>query len=247
MKAFGQSMAIGKMLLRPALREPFSLVLVSLLPLSFILIFYLVGGRSLSDQALLGTLVVFASNVGVVQLPQICVTHRYWGLQDMFVASPVGPLAYASGIGLSRLIYVAPALALLLVVMVSKGAIPLSALPSVLLVLLACWLMGIFLGFALTALVPNVYKISMFANAAGLLLSVLPPVYYPLDLVTESMRWLPLLVPTTHAAQLLRLSCHMAESTATMQALHWLYLWGIILACGLLVARKLSWQEKEST
>jgi ABC-2 type transport system permease protein len=213
--------AIAALTLKPNARQPLFIVLISLLPLSFFLVFWLIGGRALSQHALYGIIVVFATNAGVISLPQIAVSYRTSRLQEMYVASPVGPGLYALGIGLSRFFF---------------------ALPPILLVLGA--FTGIMAGFAISLLVPDIYLISSVANLLGLLLTVIPPVYYPLALVPAGLRWLPLLTPTANAAQLLRVLGGAAVSSPAMFATHWLILLGEGTACAFVVFRRMSWQER---
>jgi ABC-2 type transport system permease protein len=235
--------AITLLFLRPALRQPVLTLLVSTLPVSFIVIFRVIGGANLSRHALFGSLIVFATNVGVVSMPQLAVAFREKSLQDMFVASPVPPLLYASGMGLSRLSWVAPGLAILMGVLVATGGMPASALPAVIAVVLVTWFMGIMIGFTIATVAESPQMVSIIANLVGMLFTVLPPVYYPLELLPGPWRWLALIMPTAHAAQLVRVAGGLATTTPAMLALHWTALLGFTAACLVFTVKKAQWRR----
>jgi ABC-2 type transport system permease protein len=236
--------AIAALTLKPNARQPLFIVLISLLPLSFFLVFRLIGGRELSQHALYGIIVVFATNAGVISLPQIAVSYRTSRLQEMYVASPVGPGLYALGIGLSRLLFALPPIVLVLGLLVAGGGMRPASLPLAAAVVACTAFTGIMAGFAIALLVPDIYLISSVANMLGLLLTVIPPVYYPLALVPAGLRWLPLLTPTANAAQLLRVLGGAAASSPGLLAAHWAILLGEGAICAFVVFRRMRWQER---
>jgi ABC-2 type transport system permease protein len=231
------------MFLRPALRQPVITLVVSMLPISFIVIFRLIGGSELSRHALFGSLIVFATNVGIVSMPQLAVSYRERSLQDMFVASPVSPLLYAAGMGLSRLAWVAPGLVILTAMLVATGGLSARELPGVVLVVLVTWFTGTMIGFTLATAVESPYMVGVIANLLGMLFTVLPPVYYPLKYVPGAWQWLPMVLPTTNAAQLVRIAGGVAESTPLMMAVHWTILLGFALVCTVVTVRKAQWRR----
>lgn len=243
MSALTRLSAVTLMFLRPALRSPMVTLLVSMLPISFILIFQVIGGAELSRHALYGSLIVFATNVGIVSMPQLAVTYRVRSLQDMFVSSPVSPLLYAGGMGLSRLAWVAPGLAILLGILVATGGVGAAELPGVLAVVLVTWFTGIMIGFTVATMVESPYMVGVVANLMGMLFSVLPPVYYPLELIPAAWRWLPMVLPTTNAAQLVRVAGGLAETTPGMLALHWAILLAFAVACAAFTVSRARWRQ----
>lgn len=243
MRYLSRLLAITMMFLRPAVRTPMLTILVSMLPISFIVIFRLIGGRQLSQHAIYGTLIVFATNVGIVSMPQLAIGYQIRRLRDMFVASPVGPLMYAAGMGLSRLAWAGPGLVIIIGVLVVTGGMPLAQVPSVIAVLLVTWFTGIMIGFFVSTLLPSQRMIGMVANLMGMLFSVLPPVYYPLDFVPQAWRWLPMLVPTANAAQLVRVAGGISTTSPGMIALHWIIMLAFAVGCGLVTVYKAHWRE----
>lgn len=235
--------AVSLMFLRPALRSPLVTLLVSTLPISFIVIFQIIGGSELSRHALYGSLIVFSTNVGIVSMPQLANTYKNRSLQDMFVASPVGPMTYAGGMGLSRLGWVAPGLAILIFALVMTGSLAVSSIPAVVLVVLVTWFTGIMIGFTTATVFDSPQTVGVVANMLGMLFSVLPPVYYPLAMIPEAWRWLPMIVPTTHAAQLVRVAGGLAEASPAMQVLHWTVLILFAFACAVVTVKRAHWRQ----
>lgn len=243
MKTLNRLAAMTLMFLRPALRSPLLTLLVSMLPISFIVIFQMIGGAELSRHALYGSLIVFSTNVGIVSLPQLANAYKNRSLQDMFVASPVSPMLYAAGMGLSRLAWVAPGLAILIGALVYTGGLTLASVPGVLLVVVVTWFTGTMIGFSTATLFDSPQTVGMVANMLGMLFSVLPPVYYPLELIPPAWRWLPMVLPTTNAAQLVRVAGGLAETTPVMLAVHWTILFAFAFACGIFTFRKAHWRQ----
>jgi ABC-type multidrug transport system permease subunit len=131
-----------------------------------------------------------------------------------------------------------------LFVLTFNGAMPVSGLPAVLVVIAATWFTGVVIGFALSGAVSDIFVIGQVANIAGLVFTVIPPVYYPLAMLPVPWQWVAMIVPTTNAAQLIRLAGGVAETTPVMVALHWtiLFLW--VAAAGFTVVRTSRWQER---
>ena len=238
-----RTFALTMLVLKPVLRHPVSTILVSVMPLSFIVIFGLIGGKELSLHALYGTLVAFATNVGVISLPQLVRTWEIRRLKDIFVASPLGPFEYAFGMGLSRLLWVAPGLILVTGVIIFMGGFGLHSAPAVMGVILVIFITGILIGFTVATMIKELQLIGPIANMMGLLMTTLAPVYYPLSYVPEGWQWLPMIVPTTHAAELVRHAGGMVEVTAGRLWLHWgvILVWGVIAV--VLVTRKAEWRQ----
>lgn len=244
MNALRRTFAVAALTLKPSLRQPLFIVLVSVLPLSLLVMFQVIGGAGLGQHALYGMIIVFATNAGVISLPQITVTYRNSHLQEMYVASPVGPGMYALGLGLSRLLFALPPILVILGVLTVRGGMAVSALPLALLVVFCTSFCGVMIGFTLSLVVPNVYMISTVANLTGLVLTVLPPVYYPLAMIPASWRWLAMLAPTVNAAELLRIYGGVSFSSPGMTLLHWTILSVETFACGTIVFRRMKWQER---
>jgi ABC-type polysaccharide/polyol phosphate export permease len=122
----------------------------------------------------------------------------------MFVTSPAGPITYAIGIALSRLIPGAISAILFLAVMLYVGYIEPSMLLITFLLVECSDILGAMLGFLVASYFPNPQHIGGIAALLGFLMTMVPPVLYPLDLLPPFAQYLMGILPPTHAAHLLR-------------------------------------------
>lgn len=200
-----QMLAVAALLTRGSLRQPLVYVSIVSIPLSYFLLMTLLEGVKLGLHALLGAAVAFGFNAGVVSLPQIVLMYRFRRLQEMMLAGPVSPLIYLVGVAVSRLFFMAPGLLALILVLAWIGGMALHQLLVIMLLMLLSWFIGSLLGFVLASMWENPVTVSSAANMAGLLMILLPPVYYPADLLPASLRWLVTIIPTANIAQLMRM------------------------------------------
>lgn len=243
MKAIKETLAIAIMLSIPTIRNPLWHFTISIIPMSIFFIFWLIGGISLGQHALFGALVVFSINAGIVSLPQIAVSLKYSKIQQMFVASPVHPVTYALGIAISRLLYVAPPLVILLVILIVSSLLSFSVIPWVIIIILAIWFTGSMLGFTIATYFENMVYISSIANLLGLLLNLVPPVYYPLEIIPDNFQWFALVFPTVNAAQLIKSAGNVIEISPMRIVLHFGIIIVYCLISIIIVIFKSKWRE----
>lgn len=238
-----RAMGVYYMQCRVAFRNWWVYIAVSLLPASYYLVFYLIGGMALSGHVLYGSLVALTLNVGVVSLPQFLVLARNRRLQEMMVASPVRPLEYMFGFALSRLVFSLPGLGVILALLFAFGGLPVRSLPAILAVLMATWLVGSMIGFTLGTYVTSLSAVGSLANLAGFLLMLIPPVLYPATLLAGVWRTVALLLPSSSAAFLVRAAAGLQAATPGEILLTTAVLAAYLAGCAALVAVKSRWRE----
>ena len=244
MKALCQTTALAKMLTIPVLRNPFAYAFMFLFPGMFLYLYWLIGGMNLGKHVLFGSLVGSTMNSGIVSLPQKVLEYRLRKLQDMYVASPVNQVVYLFGHGLSRLLYALPGTLIFIIILVSAGYMPIRALPSTIVVLLLSWASGCAIGFTLTTYVTNAAQMSAVANALGLLILLIPPVLYPLELIQPRWRWAALMLPSSSAAQLMKIESGISFLNGEPYVLIcWSVLGLYVVLSLLIVIKKSRWRE----
>lgn len=243
MRALRQIGALALLMSRGNLRQPLVYVAMAAFPASYFLVLSLLGGVKLGRHALLGALVAFAVNAGIVSLPQLALAYRVRRLQDMFVASPVSPVTYALGMAVSRLVYAAPPLVIVFVLLATVSGISLWHLAAVIPLTLLAWLTGSLLGFAAAARWENPMTVATASNMLGVLLVMLPPVYYPLDLLPPAVRWIALAIPTANVAELLRLVAGLVTTTPLQLGVQIALLVACLLLCLWMTAVGSRWRE----
>ena len=243
-KKMSQILAIAEMLALPQLRRPVTYILILAIPAMFLYLFWLVGGMRLGRHVLFGSLIAIPLNAGIIALPQSIVTYKFRKLQDMYVASPVTQFVYLMGNALARLLFAVPGVLFIGGILLWGRYMPFSAIPTTIVVLLICWAVGCALGFMIAMYVTNVMVVSEISSLLALVLVMLPPVSYPLELVGANWRWLALMVPSASAAQLIKVASGASQINGSVYVFTE---WAVLLGSGLLflwlALTKSSWRE----
>lgn len=157
------------------------------------------GAEDLVGTRLMTGSLVFALGLMTVNnLAQVMLNERFNNTLKLVITSPVHPISYAAGIvGFSLLLGMLTAAAVLsfspvvgIDIHLSWWLVPVLALTSLSLtgmgVVIATW--------APTAEVGN-----LLANMAGIIVTMLSPVYFPIERMPEALRWVARFSPYTHA------------------------------------------------
>ena len=184
-------------------RQPLILLLlglVSSLPLFFIMVY----GADI-NQGLVGAMTSTISFIGLTAAIQDVAYDRFLKMREMMVAMPVHPLSYALGVGLAPLIVATPGLIFFGAISLWIGALTLPSLFWTSAVLVLCWATMSSIGFLISTYLQKAppYVLGNIANVLGLLLSFIPPVYYPEE-VLGAFSWTSTIFPTSNAVSLIR-------------------------------------------
>jgi ABC-2 type transport system permease protein len=98
------------------------------------------------------------------------------------------------------------------------------------------------IGFFLSTYVLNTRSAFLTVSLISIILSVLPPVFYPLQLIPASFRWVAELVPTTHASVLVQSSVGLSSIPGQV-LLSWVALPAFTVVFLLLALFKAKWRE----
>lgn len=152
--------------------------------------------------ALLGAMVYSAFLIGQRVLNEAAYVRIDHKLNELYHASPLSPESYF--VGMSTGILVAYLPTVMIFVAVLQIVHPLSPLAwgFVALVLLAVWALSATIGYVVSTLFRDMRAIWPWASLLTNLFGILPPVFYPLDLVPEGWRAVALVVPTSSGAAL---------------------------------------------
>jgi len=96
----------------------------SLLPIMLLFLFWLVGGMDLGKHVFVGWLVSLGASGGITWLPQKIIHYKVYRLQEVFVAAPVHPLSYMTGLGVQALLYSLPVWGFVLPIMYVLELLP---------------------------------------------------------------------------------------------------------------------------
>ena len=186
----------------PLWRSPLLMAAVFLTPFSFLFFLFVIAPHALFPYGVVGGVLFTALFTGNGMLNDCAYLRLERQLQQVFVASPVSPLAYILGMALSELAFALPAMTLFLVILFLIQPIGVLAALGIVGLLLLTWLMATSLGFFISTLFSQLREIWPIGTLVFSLLSIIPPVFYPATEIPAPWRWVAFVAPSTFAAQL---------------------------------------------
>ena len=186
----------------PLWRSPLLIAAVFLTPFSFLFFLWVIAPHALFPVGVVGGVLFTALFTGNGMLNDCAYLRLERQLQQVFVASPVHPVAYVLGMALSELAFSVPATALFLGILVAVHPIGAAAFTALIGVVLLTWLMATTLGFFISTLFSQLREIWPIGTLVFSTLSVLPPIFYPITEIPSAWRWVAFLAPSTFAGQL---------------------------------------------
>jgi ABC-2 type transport system permease protein len=179
--------------------------------LGFAVLFLAWGGLTGLRHVIVVSMLVGAWNTGLNVIGQMVGWEKLSKQYEFYVASPLSLAEYYAGTVLGQLpifatSVIVPATAALLLGVPPTSLLALSAIA------LAALILGSFLSLAVVLRIKNPMNISAVTNPLQTLTTILPPVYYPMSMLPQSLRILALVFPTTPLAELVRLVTGTAET-----------------------------------
>jgi ABC-2 type transport system permease protein len=206
----------------PMVRIPTLLPFVFATPFTILFILYVGGAGELISSGLAGALVMTVAQQGLIlgaDLTVFKIDHKF---QAIAVASPVSSFTYMFSIALSELLFSFPPVIVLLLIISRSGVGALSILEMIVVILLT-WITTSSIGFFLSTYVLNTRTAFITVTFIATLISILPPVFYPLKFLPGYLLPLAELAPTTHASILIQslegVSFSQSQTTASWIAL----------------------------
>ncbi len=166
------------------------------------------------------------------------IDHKF---QAMSVASPVSSFTYMFSIALSEIAFSVPPVIVLLLI-ISRSGVGSIAILGMIAVILLTWITTSSIGFFLSTYVLNTRTAFITVTFISTLISILPPVFYPIGILPGILRSFAELAPTTHASILIQ-SLEGVRFSSGQIVLSWIGLpifAAIFLALALFKAR---WRE----
>src|ERR671936_2104508 len=102
-------------------RNPMSMVFTAISPFSLLFVLFVISNGQYVQFAVTGSLVMALVGYGLALGQDISFYKTEYKIQDVFVASPVSPLTYMTGLALSELLFGLPALVVLTVLALYFG------------------------------------------------------------------------------------------------------------------------------
>jgi ABC-type polysaccharide/polyol phosphate export permease len=216
---------------------------LAIFPVAIYLVFSLFGGETAGKQVMFGMLIAGSITTGITSLAQCVVFTKSLRIQDMFVTSPVDSLTYAFGIALSRLLPGLFSTILFMGVMLAVGYLEPSKIVITLLLVEVSDILGAMLGFLVATYFSNPQHIGGIAAMLGFLMTMVPPVLYPLDVLPPLWQYIMGIFPPTHAAHLVRTVNGVTGDAALPMWVSATALLFFFVTSVYLVARRSRWRE----
>lgn len=222
---------------------PAMLISNLLAPISIIIVVTLVSHGSLIGEAVSGALITAFVGGGLSLQADLAHLKNDFKLQDMVVSSPTSAWVYLFGMAISELIFQIPSIIILLILAFFFVHATLLAAVEVFAVLLILYVFSVVLGFFLSTLSSDILQSWAFIGILSILLTTIPPVYYPITYIPLPWRYIAYISPTTYAAGIVQSSLGYLPSSASNVALDWAVL---IVLCMILFAvaiKKNRWRD----
>ena len=224
-------------------RNPMSMVFTAISPFSLLFVLFVISNGHYIQFAIAGSLVMALVGYGLALGQDISFYKTEYKIQDVFVASPVSPLTYMTGLALSELLFGLPALIVLTTLAASFGT-SLINLPLLLSSIVLIWGAMSAMGFFLSSHMLHMRNATQVISFVNVILAVIPPVYYSIERLPLALHYLAYLLPTTHASIILQYTMGLPTpkewSVGLGITVQLVYLVGLVL----LAKTKAIWRER---
>ena len=184
-------------------RNPMSMVFTAISPFSLLFVLFVISNGHYIQFAIAGSLVMALVGYGLALGQDISFYKTEYKIQDVFIASPVSPLTYMTGLAFSELLFGLPALIVLTALAAYFGTSFIN-LPLLLSNIVLIWGAMSAMGFFLSSHMLHMRNATQVISFVNVILAVIPPVYYSIERLPLALHYLAYLLPTTHASIILQ-------------------------------------------
>ena len=224
------------------IRSPGFIVFSSTTPFTVLFFLFVVGGGKYLPYGVIGATISILVQAGLFLGADANFNRVQFKFQDFCVASPLSAVDYMIGLSLGELTFSAPSLAVLIALFGYLGLIGWN-FPVVIVIMLVVWIMSSALGFFLSTFILQSRSAFSVTSLVATLLTVIPPVFYPIEVIPSNIRFLAYIVPTTHLSILMQSTLGLQQFSLGQLALSWGVLLGYTLVFLALAAFKARWRQ----
>lgn len=174
------------------------------IPLALLFLIGLITNGKLIPYAVAGGMIVIVSENTLIGVGDNAFKRLELRLQDLLVATPIGPIDYLLGTALGYFIFTMPGILLYLVLGVYFQIFTLATflVTFVLVALLSIMIMSF--AFWLSTLIQHMRNVWGFVSILSVLFTVLPPVFYPYTILPTWLLGIFMVSPATPAAMIVQ-------------------------------------------
>ncbi len=186
------------------IRSPIYVLSYLALPLSLLFFIYLVSHGTLTDFGILGGLISVMVSNSLSLIGDFAFFRLYLRLQDLLVATEIGPTDYVAGLALGNLVYSVPGLVLYAFMGLHFGVFSVDQTPVIALVLLVLLSSSTGLSITLASFLKHTRHSWGLSTFMSLLFTLLPPLYYPYTILPKQILYLLYVSPSTAGSVILQ-------------------------------------------
>ena len=224
------------------IRSPGFIVFSSTTPFTVLFFLFVVGGGKYLPYGAIGAAISTLVSAGLFLGADATFNRVQFKYQDFCVASPLSAVDYMIGLSLGELTFVTPSLAVLIGLFAYLGLITWT-FPIIIVVMILAWVSSSALGFFLSTFILQSRSAFSVTSLVSTLLTVLPPVFYPITIIPANLRILAYLVPTTHLSILMQSAFGLQNYNLQQLELSWSILLGYTVFFLALAAFKARWRQ----
>ena len=218
------------------------IVFSSTTPFAYVFFLFVVGGRSFLPYGVIGATITTLVAAGLFLGADATMYRIQYKFQDFAVASPISAVDYMLGLSLGEVTFVAPSLVVILAMYAYLGLINWN-FPLVILVMVFAWVLASALGFFLSTFILQNRSAFTITTLVTTLLTVLPPIYYPITIIPQSFRFVAYFAPTTHLSILIQSMLGLENYSLSQIELSWAALIAYTMLFLVLATLKARWRQ----
>jgi ABC-2 type transport system permease protein len=223
-------------------RYPSSIIFSAAMPFSLLFVVFVVSGGQNLPYAVAGGIVVAAVGYGLSLGSDLSWYRIDFRLQDFFVSSPASLFTYMSGMAVSLLMFGLPALGILTGILVFVSGSLLS-IPYIIATVILTWGSMSALSFVISSHMPHTKNVEQMAAFMQIVLGVLPPVFYSIEILPLPLQYVAYALPTTHASLVLQHAAGIATPAGWTPVIGLAIMAGYLAVFGILAKTKAVWRE----
>jgi len=198
----------------PIRRSPFNLVNFIISPLTILFFIYIFAGPSKVVYALGGGLIAVIVGSCIILETEAAFIRLVARLQDMFVSSPLSSVSYVVGLSIAQLLNGIAGIILFSILLILYAHLTIVSGLGIVFAATITWASISSMGFMISTFARDVRDIWVYSPILTVLLSFLPPVFYPITLIPEQFRFVAYLAPTTYAAGIIQNATGLVKATS---------------------------------
>jgi|GEM_PF-236041 len=167
------------------------------LPLSLLFFIYVISHGQYLDYGILGGLLGIMSGNELAAVGDFVFLKTQLKVQDLLVASKIGPADYMAALAASNFMFSLPGLLLYLVIGFLVGMLTWVNIWGILLLMMALVLTSASLAAMIASRISHVRNVWGISSLLSVVLTVLPPLYYPYSALPKPVLYALMLSPST--------------------------------------------------